>query len=44
MISGLLNQMEAKSIQLHGYIETQGGAQMPQETLASMPSEAKTSV
>jgi hypothetical protein len=35
--------MEAKSIELHGYKETERRAQTPQKTLASMPSEAKTS-
>jgi hypothetical protein len=30
-------------MKLHGYTETERGAQTPQKTLASMPSEAKTS-
>jgi hypothetical protein len=35
--------MEAKSLKLHGYNEIERGAQTPQKTLVSMPSEAKTS-
>jgi hypothetical protein len=33
----------SKNIKLHGYNEIERGAQTPQKTLASMPSEAKTS-
>jgi hypothetical protein len=36
--------MEAKSVKLHGYNEAERAARTPQKTLASIPSEAKTSV
>jgi hypothetical protein len=36
--------MQDKSINLHGYKEIEREARTPQKTLASMPSEAKTSV
>jgi hypothetical protein len=33
----------SKNINLHGYNEAEKAARTPQKTLASMPSEAKTS-
>jgi hypothetical protein len=35
--------MEANSTKLHGYNEAEKTAPTPQKTLASMPSEAKSS-
>ena len=43
-ISDLGSKLQAKSIELHGYNETERGARTPQKNLASMPSEAKISV